>query len=98
MRKDFISGFSCFAQYETNFFSYLNLTQNKFGTFVFAKILQNKCGSKCETWIHKNDFKNTRSKEPLYKNTLSMEPLYKNNQIFWIFPIMTKIGFLAQKH
>jgi len=39
MRKDFISGFSWFSKDEINFFSYSNLTQNKFGTFVFAKIL-----------------------------------------------------------
>jgi hypothetical protein len=42
MRKDFISGFSCFAKEKTILVSYSNLTQNKFGIFVFAKILQNK--------------------------------------------------------
>jgi len=57
MQKDFISRFSCFVKDETDLFSYLNLIQNKFGIFVFAKISRrNKCGSKCETQIHENDF------------------------------------------
>ncbi len=58
MRKDFISGFSGFAKDKMNFFSYSNLTRNKFVTFVFAKISRNKCGRKCQTRIYKNDFKN----------------------------------------
>jgi len=58
MQKDFISRFSSYAKDETNFFSYSNLTWNKFVIFVFAKISRNKCGRKCETQIHKNDFEN----------------------------------------
>jgi len=49
--NDFFSGFLCFAKDETDYFTYSNLIRNLFGIFVFAKILQNKCGSKCETRI-----------------------------------------------
>ncbi len=42
MHKDLISTFLCFANFKTFQFSNLNLIQNKFGIFVFAKILQNK--------------------------------------------------------
>jgi len=49
MRKDFISGFLCFAIFEIFWFSYSNLNPNKFGIFVFAKILQNKFENNHET-------------------------------------------------
>ncbi len=59
MRKDFFPWFSDFPKDES-FFLYSNLTQKKFDIFVFAEILQNKYGRKCEIRICLNDYKNNR--------------------------------------
>jgi len=67
MRKDFISGFSSFAKDETVFFSYSNLNSKKYSGSVLAKILRNKCGSKCETRIHENDSKILKVRNHLQK-------------------------------
>jgi len=58
MRKKIISGFSCFVKDETKFFSYSNLIRNLIDSFVFAKILRNKCGRKCKTRKSENKYKN----------------------------------------
>jgi hypothetical protein len=58
MRKTFFSVFLCFAKDETDFFPYSNIHSKKYSGSVLAKVLQNKCGRKCET----------RSMEPLYEN------------------------------
>ncbi len=57
MRKDFFFTFLCFAKDKKVVFPYLNLNLKINGASVLAKILQNKCGSKCKTQIHKNDSK-----------------------------------------
>jgi hypothetical protein len=69
MKNDFFYEFLCLAKDEKVAFLYSNLNSGS----VLEKILQNKCGSKSETRIHKNDFENTQSTEPLYKNNQMFE-------------------------
>ncbi len=60
MQKTGFSGFLCFAKDETDLFSYSNLNPKINSGSVLAKVSRNKCGSKCETRIHENEFENTQ--------------------------------------
>jgi len=60
MQKKIISGFSCFPKDKTKFFSYSNLIRNLIDSFVFAKILRNKWGRKCETRKPGNKYENNQ--------------------------------------